>query len=72
MVSILPLNRFTPNAVLNALDVGRLSLLVAEDIRVTSIQDGEGGASEELSAGGAQLDLYLRNIVSQCEPSKVW
>lgn len=58
MVSILPLNRFTPNAVLNALNLGYLSLLVAEDIRVTSIQDGKGGASEELSAGSAELNLY--------------
>lgn len=58
MVSILPLNRFTPNAVLNALNLGYLSLLVAEDIRVTSIQDGEGGAAEELSAGSAELNLF--------------
>lgn len=34
-----------------------LHLLVAEDIRVTSIEDGQGGAAEELSAGGAELNL---------------
>jgi hypothetical protein len=49
---------------LNAQDVGYLSLLVAEDIRVTGIQDGEGGASEELSAGSAELDLYYE----KCKP----
>lgn len=35
-----------------------LRLLVAEDIRVTGIQDGHGGATEELTASGAQLDLW--------------
>lgn len=34
-----------------------LSLLVVEDIRVTSVQNGHGGAAEELAAGGAELDL---------------
>ena len=34
-----------------------LSGLVAEDIRVTGIQDGHGGATEELSEGSAQLNL---------------
>lgn len=63
MVSILPLNRFTPNAVLNALDFGYLSLLVAEDIRVTSIQDGKGGAAEELSAGSAELNVVTSEVV---------
>lgn len=62
MVSILPLNRFTPLTPLNAQDVGRLSLLVAEDIRVTSIQDGQGGAAEELSAGSAELNLYYEQL----------
>ena len=28
-----------------------------EDIRVTSVDDGHRGASEELSASGSQLDL---------------
>jgi len=35
----------------------RLSLLVGKDIRVTSIEDGHGGAAEELAAGGTKLDL---------------
>lgn len=34
-----------------------LSLLVAEDIRVTGIDDGQGGAAEELTAGGTELNL---------------
>ena len=37
--------------------------LVAENVAVTSIQDGHGGATEELAAGGAELNL-LRGIVS--------
>ncbi|KAL2292140.1 hypothetical protein FJTKL_10784 [Diaporthe vaccinii] len=31
--------------------------LLAEDVGVTSVEDGHGGASEELSAGSTQLDL---------------
>ena len=34
-----------------------LSLLVVEDVAVTSVQDGHGGAAEELAAGGAELNL---------------
>ena len=34
-----------------------LSLLVVEDITVTSVQDGHGGAAEELAASGAELNL---------------
>jgi hypothetical protein len=34
-----------------------LSLLVVEDITVTSIQNGHGGAAEELAASGAELNL---------------
>ncbi len=34
-----------------------LSLLVVEDITVTSVQDGHGGAAEELAASGAKLNL---------------
>lgn len=35
-----------------------LSLLVAKDIGVTSIQDSHGGASEQFTAGGTKFDLY--------------
>lgn len=48
-----------------------LSLLVAEDIRVTGIDDGQGGAAEELTAGGTELNLCRGYCVSKCEPSKV-
>jgi hypothetical protein len=34
-----------------------LSLLVVEDITVTGIEDGHGGAAEELAASGAELNL---------------
>ena len=40
----------------------RLSGLVAEDVGVTGIQDGHGAATEELSAGSAELDLDLGGI----------
>lgn len=55
---------------LTPLHTQRLSLLIAQDIRVTSVEDGEGGAAVQLSAGGAELDLY-QDVVSQSEPSKV-
>ena len=42
-----------------------LSGLVAEDVRVTGIQDGHGGATEELSEGSAQLNLQKGK---KCEP----
>ena len=42
-----------------------LSGLVAEDVRVTGIQDGHGGATEELSEGGTQLNLQKGK---KCEP----
>lgn len=37
--------------------VHRLSNLVAEDVGVTSVENGEGGAAEELTAGGTELNL---------------
>lgn len=37
--------------------VHRLSSLVAEDVGVTSLEDGEGGAAEELTAGGTELNV---------------
>ena len=43
---------------------GRLVLLVAEDIRVTGVEDGHGGAAEELATGGAKLNLYKE----MCKP----
>lgn len=39
------------------LPCGNLSLLVAQDVGVTGIEDGHGGATEELTASGAQLNL---------------
>jgi len=38
-----------------------LSLLVAEDVGVTSVKDGHGGAAEELSAGDTELNLQGQN-----------
>jgi len=35
----------------------RLGLLVAKDVGVTGINDGHGGAPEQLTAGGAELQL---------------
>lgn len=29
----------------------------SEDVRVTGVEDGHGGATEELTAGGTELDL---------------
>jgi hypothetical protein len=34
-----------------------LGLLVAKDVGVTGIDDGHGGAPEELTASGAKLEL---------------
>jgi hypothetical protein len=41
----------------HSLSARHLSLLVAEDVGVTSVEDSHGGASEELTAGGTELDL---------------
>jgi hypothetical protein len=35
----------------------QLLSLLAEDVRVTSVEDGHGGASEKLSASSTELDL---------------
>lgn len=40
-----------------------LRRVAAQDIRVTCIEDSHGRASEELSAGSAQFDLYF-NVLS--------
>jgi hypothetical protein len=34
-----------------------IHLLAAEDVGVTSIQDGHGAAAEELTASGTELNL---------------
>lgn len=36
--------------------LGRLS---TQDIGVTGVEDGDGRASEEFTAGGSQLDLFI-------------
>lgn len=41
-----------------------LSLLVAEDVGVTSVEDGHGRAVEELSASNTQLNLSNGDMVS--------
>lgn len=38
--------------------LANLCLLVAEDVGVTSVQNGHGGAAEELATGSAQLNLW--------------
>lgn len=38
----------------------RLQSLLAEDVGVTSVEDGHGGAAEELTASGTELDLLQR------------
>lgn len=35
-----------------------LDLFAAEDVGVTGVKDGHGGAAEELTAGGTELNLY--------------
>ena len=49
---------------MSLVSIGPLSLvyhllcgLRAQDVRVTSVEDGHGGAAEELSARGAEFDL---------------
>jgi len=39
-------------------DRTRLCGLGGEDVGVTGVDDGHGGATEELTAGGTELDLY--------------
>lgn len=49
-----------------------LSGLGREDVGVTGVDDGHGGATEELTASGTKLDLYYGSQVSQnVAPSKV-
>lgn len=49
---------------------GHLSLLVAEDIGVTGIEDSHGRAAEELTAGGTELNLYEKNTSKHMNPPK--
>lgn len=35
----------------------RLRLLVAEDVRVTGVEDGHGGSPEGLTTGGTEINL---------------
>ena len=37
--------------------MGKHLLLTGQDVGVTGIQDGHGGAAEELTAGGTELNL---------------
>jgi hypothetical protein len=48
---------------MHSLSARHLSLLVAEDVGVTSVENGHGGASEELTAGGTELDVVAREVV---------
>ena len=45
---------WTPRSSSNFLVLG----VGGQDVRVTGIEDGHGGAAEELTAGGTELDLY--------------
>jgi hypothetical protein len=40
-----------------------LLVLGGEDVRVSGVEDGEGGDVEELSAGGSELDVGSRVVV---------
>ena len=39
--------------------------LGGEDVGVTGVDDGHGGATEELTAGGTELDLYYGKSSSE-------
>ena len=41
-----------------------------EDVGVTGVDDGHGGATEELTAGGTKLDLYYGFMSVICNPPK--
>lgn len=55
---------------MHILFVSLLSMLVAQDIGVTGIKDGEGATSEEFTTGCSQLNLLSQNV-SITGPSKV-
>ena len=52
-----------------SLDV-HLSSLGRQDVGVTGVDDGHGGATEELTAGGTKLDLYYGFMSVICNPPK--
>lgn len=60
----MPQTHFTPNASNALLSNDRLSLLVAEDVGVTSVENGHGGASEKLAGSGTKLNLSRGKQVS--------
>lgn len=53
----MPMNHFVPLKRRRILNIGCLLLLLAEDIGVTSVEDGKGTAAEELTASSAKLNL---------------
>lgn len=44
--------------VLSKPQVGKVRLLLAQNVGITGIQNSHDGAAEELTAGGAHFDLY--------------
>jgi hypothetical protein len=54
---------FCPRNALNHIArIGCLSLLVAENVGVTAIEDGQGAASEQLTESCAQFDLSRKRV----------
>ena len=47
-----------------------LSSLGRQDVGVTGIDDGHGGATEELTGGGTELDLQEKNTLANVLLSK--
>jgi len=41
-----------------------------KDVRVTSVDDGHGGATEELTGGGTELNLHGDNMLASVLLSK--
>jgi hypothetical protein len=60
----------TPSTPKNAYFKRHLGLLVGQDIGVTSVENSEGRAAEELTAGSAKLNL-CGSRSKQSVPSKV-
>lgn len=42
----------------------------AQDVRVTSVQDGHGGAAEQLTASGTKLNLHIKKSAIVVYPPK--
>ena len=51
--------------------VPRLLRVGAQDVGVTSVEDGHGRAAEELTAGGTKLNLYCSISVNYCFPPQL-